>query len=83
MKRTINEIYNLIQNKIENAHNSQLMYMKRYKELSNKDVEFNQLKACRDDIIELNGEINAYLDIQILLETSGVLADDRTGNKKD
>lgn len=60
MKRTIKEIYDLINQKIESAKNSyHAEKMKPYS--SNK-------KCC-----ELQGEIEAYTDVKILLETSEVL----------
>ena len=60
MQRTINEIYELIQQKKENAKND-LQY-ERFK-----------IKPSINKVNRLIGEINAYTDIAILIETSGVL----------
>lgn len=82
MKRTINDIYDLINQKLDNAQKSQTRHMSLYNELSKKENSEKQLKACRDDLMELNGEIEAYLDITILFETSDVLSP-KTGSKQD
>lgn len=62
MKRTINEIYELICEKIENAERDLKALVNETKSLIITD-----LKA------EIKGEIQAYTDIKILLETSEVL----------
>lgn len=60
MKRTINDIYNLIKQKEENALNDLTRErMRNYP--SNKKI------------LRLEGEIEAYQDIRIMLETSEVL----------
>lgn len=68
MERTINEIYNLIIQKKENARN----HMERIME-ENKDgfVIEDLMKLQR-----VEGNYNAYTDILILLETSGVVEDE-------
>lgn len=60
MKRTINEIYELLKQKQENANN---------------DLTAEYMKQCPsyDKIVKLEGEIAAYHDVIILIETSDVL----------
>ena len=61
MKRTINEIYNLLLAKQENASN---------------DLTSEQLRKYPSNkkILKLQGEIEAYTDVINLIETSQVLA---------
>ena len=63
MKRTINEIYNLLLEKQENALN---------------DLTGEQLRKYPSNkkILKLQGEIEAYTDVINLIETSQVLADE-------
>lgn len=63
MKRNIDEIYNLINQKIENAKND--FHKERMRMYPSTKKQFL-----------LEGEIQAYTDIKILLETSGVLKDE-------
>ena len=64
MKRTINEIYDLIKEKIEFARNDR----------ERKRNDLSNTKEWRDnESIRLYGEIEAYTDVKILIETSGVL----------
>lgn len=60
MKRTINEIYELIKQKIENAKN---------------DYCYEQTRAYPSfkKSLKLQGEIEAYEDVKTLIETSQVL----------
>ena len=60
MKRTINEIYNLLLQKQENALN---------------DLTGEQLRKYPSNkkILKLQGEIEAYTDVINLIETSEVL----------
>lgn len=60
MKRTINEIYNLLLEKKENALN---------------DLTGENMRVYRSNkkILQLQGEIAAYTDVINLLETSEVL----------
>ena len=60
MKRTINEIYNLLLQKKENASN---------------DLTGEQLRKYPSNkkILKLQGEIEAYTDVIVLIETSEVL----------
>lgn len=60
MKRTINDIYELLKQKQENAHNDLTAeYMKQY--------------PSYDKIAKLECVIAAYHDVIILIETSDVL----------
>ena len=63
MKRTINEIYNLLLEKQENALN---------------DLTGEQLRKYPSNkkILKLQGEIEAYTDVINLIKTSQVLADE-------
>ena len=63
MKRTINEIYNLLLQKQENALN---------------DLTGEQLRKYPSNkkILKLQGEIEAYTDVINLIKTSQVLADE-------
>lgn len=63
MKRTINEIYNLLLQKQENALN---------------DLTGEQLRKYPSNkkILKLQGEIEAYTDVINLIETSQVLANE-------
>lgn len=63
MKRTIDDIYNLILQKIENARNDYHCEKSRI---------YPNYKKC----LKLDGEIEAYEDIEILIKTSGVLNND-------
>lgn len=60
MKRTINDIYNLINEKLENAQND--LYREKTR------IYPNNKKT-----LKLEGEIEAYEDIKILIETSRIL----------
>ena len=59
-KRTINEIYDLIIQKIESANND-------------LHHEYTKSYSSQKKISSLTGEIMAYTDIKILLEQSEVL----------
>lgn len=63
MKRTINEIYDLIIQKIENANN---------------DVIYESNRRCPNNrkVAKLCGEIDAYEDIKTLIESSEVLTNE-------
>ena len=58
-KRTIEEVYTLLNEKIENAK----------RDRARKRV----INGTFDEICELNGEIEAYTDVKILIETSGLI----------
>ena len=60
MKRNIKDIYNLINEKIENAENDLIR--------ENSRVYPDYKKR-----LKLQGEIEAYRDIKILIETSRIL----------
>lgn len=62
MKRTINEIHKLIEKKIENAK---------------RDMVIKKLEGKSNIATIIYGEIEAYIDIKILLETSGVLENEK------
>lgn len=70
MKRTINEIYNLINKKIENASND---FERTVKIIENHP---NEKEYYTPHFHSLRGEIDAYTDIKILIETSEVLEDE-------
>ena len=67
MSRSIEEIYHLIIEKKENAEN--------HIERIYKEIKKDEIKEQHYDCIyqKLKGEIKAYTDILILLETSGVV----------
>lgn len=76
MKRTINEIYNLIKEKSENA--------KRDIERINNSNNCNNVMDLhewnnneRRKLDKLKGQVEAYLDVLYLMLNSGVLDDDR------
>lgn len=76
MKRTINEIYNLIEEKSENA--------KRDIERINNSNNCNNVMDLhewnndeRRKLDKLKGQVEAYLDVLYLMLNSGVLDDDR------
>lgn len=78
MKRTIKEIYDLIKQKIENAEN----HHKRlsddlFKERAKIDKDETQIMNDIKMINLVEGEIRAYTDIKILIETSEVLENER------
>lgn len=58
MKRTINEIYDLINQKIENAR---------------RDMALKKLAGKPNEATIIYGEIEAYTDIKILIESSGLI----------
>ncbi len=60
MKRNINEIHNLLKQKIENAQND--VMHERYRQY-----------PSQKKLLRLQGEIEAYQDILILIETSEIL----------
>ena len=60
MKRDINEIYKILNNKRENAFND-MVYEKNRQYPSNKKI------------LRLQGEIEAYTDVIILIESSQIL----------
>lgn len=60
MKRDINEIYKILNNKRENAFND-IMYERNRQYPSNKKI------------LRLQGEIEAYTDVIILIESSQIL----------
>ena len=66
MKRTINEIYELIEQKKENAERDRERTLQEIRNI--KDYDGNILKNER-----IKGEVDAYVDVLILIETSGVL----------
>lgn len=74
MKRTINEIYNLIINQRENAKNQLLMLRKvnEFFKTSNDKTLFETLRehALMD---KLRGEIDVYTNVICLIESSEVL----------
>lgn len=77
MKRTINEIYDLIKQKVENAlnHKERIIYtyrVERQRYMIVKDNEERYIIAERE-YNKILGELEAYTDIKILIETSGVL----------
>lgn len=77
MRRTINEIHKLIEEKIENAlnHKERIIYtyrVERQRYMIAKDNEERYIIAERE-YNKILGEIEAYTDIKILIETSGVL----------
>ena len=62
-KRTILEVYILLNKKRENA-------------IRDKDrivLNYNNSSQAHDNLVHLNGEIDAYTDVIILLETSGLI----------
>ena len=68
-KRSINEVYNILNKKRENA-------------LNDRDRERNK-PICDIVVLErLYGEIEAYTDIIILLETSGLVEDEQVDNEE-
>ena len=71
MKRTINEIYDLIKQKIENAERDIQISFNTMKEAKNSE-EWLEAKMRSK---ELKGEVEAYTDILCLIESSGVLDD--------
>lgn len=72
MKRTINEIYELLKAKIENCENDILRKTTEYQKLY-RESKFNESTSCRETLLELHGELSAYIDLQTLIETSEVL----------
>lgn len=60
MKRTINEIYELLKQKVENANND-------------FNYEHSRAYPSNKRILKIEGNIEAYQDVIILLETSEVL----------
>ena len=60
MKRTINEIYELIEQKRDSASNAY-------------NRECNRIYPSKVKLAELKGELMAYEDVLILIKTSGVL----------
>lgn len=78
MKRTINEIYDLINQKIENAENHHKRLLDDlFKERAKIDKDETQIMNDIKMINLVEGENNAYTDIKILIETSGVLNNDK------
>lgn len=67
MKRTINEIYDLIKQKIENAERD------RDRTIIKMQSSKKEYKENANKYSELIGEIQAYTDIKILIATSEVL----------
>lgn len=75
-KRTIEEVYILLNKKRENAI--------RNKDIIIEDTKKENKPICRDTrehITMLNVEIQAYTDVIILLETSGLIKPE--DNEKD
>lgn len=66
MRRTINEIYDLIKQKKENAGK----YLTRLIEIEKKD-------RLDPELNRIAGQNEALLDVIILIETSGVLNNDK------
>ena len=68
-KRTIEEVYTLLNEKIENALNQ--------KHAIYEEMKKDEIKEQHYDCIyqKLKGEIDAYTDILCLIESSGVLDD--------
>ena len=69
MKKTIRDIYELIKEKRANA----------IKDMSSKGV----LSVDNPIICELKGEIDAYYDIQTLIESSGLLDENVNAEVED
>lgn len=73
-KRSIREIYNMLNKKREMA----LLDRERYYEAEHERMSpFN-----RYQIENLTGQVNAYTDIIILLETSGLVEDEQVDNEE-
>lgn len=77
MKRNINEIYELIKKKIKNCdvdikRNNRIIEDSKF--LENKPLN---VAAAKNDNVKLGGMYDAYLDVKILIETSGVLENDK------
>lgn len=64
MKRTIKEIYDLVCLKLENAQNERDRWVEE-----GTTTDINVMRKCE----RLTGEIMAYIDIQLLMNTSIVL----------
>ena len=66
-KRTIEEVYTLLNEKIENALNQ--------KHAIYEEMKKDEIKEQHYDCIyqRLQGEIEAYTDVKILIETSGLI----------
>lgn len=64
MKRTIKEIYDLVCQKLENAQNERYGLVQK-----GTTTDINVMRRCE----RLSGEMMAYFDIKVLMETSGVL----------
>ena len=73
MKRTINEIYELIKEKKENAERDRQISYNTVEEAKNSEEYLNAKMRSK----ELKGEIDAYTDVICLIESSQVLEDDR------
>jgi hypothetical protein len=69
MKRTINDIYELLKQKRENAINDREKYC----------MPLGKKQPIKDFAIKckLEGEIDAYTDVLILIETSKVLENEK------
>lgn len=76
MKKTINEIYELICEKIKNAEiHRERIYKQRIYLQGKKSIMSYEYEAVVKQESELKGEIEAYRDILCLIESSGVLDD--------
>ena len=73
MERTINEIYKLIEQKIENAERD-----RERNKYNSAVINVSNIIEIKKSDDELKGEIQAYTDIKILLETSGLVNQDKT-----
>lgn len=69
MVRTIEEVLNLIKEKVNNAEN----------DLASSYIK-NEILPCPEKINKLLGEIEAYNDVIILIETSHIIPE---GNKNE
>lgn len=76
-KRTIEEVYILLNKKRENAISDRTATKNKIK-IENDNISLNDLF---NKFIELKGEIQAYTDVIILLETSGLIKPE--DNEKD
>ena len=72
MKRTINEIYELIKQKRENAERDRQISYNIIEEAKNSEEYLDAKMHSK----ELTGEIDAYTDVICLIESSQVLEDE-------
>lgn len=74
MQRTINEIYELLKQKKENAINDR----ERTRKNNYQYVNGVKVYHVSNKEYELKGEIDAYTDIICLIESSGLVNQDKT-----